>query len=167
MAISKSSKTFLATIFVRYFGLSKIPMLFFIKPWVLEMSDEQVVIKVPLSRRTKNHLGCMYFGALAAGADLAGGLVAMSEIRASKEPISLIFKDLKADFLKRVEGHAHFICRDVLGIRDLVQRAIASGERVEMPVHVDVTVPSKLGGESVAKFVLTLSIKKNTARKHK
>jgi acyl-coenzyme A thioesterase PaaI-like protein len=155
-----TSKTLLATLFIRYFGLRKIPMLWFIQPKVVEMSDERAVIAVPLTRRTKNHLGSMYFAALAAGADLAGGFTAMAEIRRSGEAVSLVFKDMKADFLKRAEGEAHFVCRDVRATRELVQRAISTGARVDMPVHVDVLVPRKLGDEPVAKFVLTLSLKK-------
>lgn len=160
MAFPRTSKTLLATLFVRYFGLRQVPLLFFIRPSVIELSDERVVVAIPLRRRTKNHLGSMYFGVLAAGADLAGGFIAIDEIRKSKQPVALIFKDLKAEFLKRAEGEAHFVCKDVLGIRDLVAKAIATGERVEMPVHIDVLVPSKLGEEPAARFVLTLSLKK-------
>jgi hypothetical protein len=35
-----------------------------------------------------------------------------------------------------------------------------SGERENMPVHITATVPSKLGEEPIAKFVLTLSLKR-------
>jgi acyl-coenzyme A thioesterase PaaI-like protein len=156
------SKTLLATIFIRYFGISKIPMLYFIKPSVVELSEERIVIRVPLSRRTKNHLGAMYFGALAAGADLAGGFLAMMEIKESGEKVALLFKDMKAEFLKRAEGDAHFVCTEVQATRHLVRQAIKTGERVEMPVHVDVFVPSKFANEPVAKFVLTLSLKKKS-----
>ena len=42
----------------------------------------------------------------------------------------------------------------------LVDRAMASGTREELVVHVTATVPSKLGAEPVARFEMTLSIKK-------
>ena len=42
----------------------------------------------------------------------------------------------------------------------LVARAIASGEREELPVRIVATVPEKLGSEPVAEFVLTLSLKR-------
>ncbi len=38
---------------------------------LVENSDEQVIVKIPLSKQTQNHLGSMYFGALHIGADVA------------------------------------------------------------------------------------------------
>ncbi len=157
-------KTLRETFFLRAFGLTKIPMLFFISPTVLELSDEKCVVKVPLSRRSSNHLNSMYFGALAAGADCAGGLIAMRLIHTEgKGQVNLIFKDFKADFLKRAEGDVHFTCTQGKDVGDLVRRAIDSGERVSMPVQVTATVPSLLGEEPVAQFTLTLSLKRRSS----
>ena len=89
----------------------------------------------------------------------AGGFLAMKYIRASQSNISLIFKDFHADFLKRAEGDVHFKCTDGFAIRELVQKSEKSGKRENMPVHISATVPSH-SVEPVAKFILTLSIKK-------
>ena len=59
------------TFYLRYFGLTKIPLLFYVRPSVVEKSDERVVIKIPLNRKSKNHQGSMYFAALTMGADCA------------------------------------------------------------------------------------------------
>ena len=45
-------------------------------------------------------------------------------------------------------------------IRKLVEQAMSSDERVNMPVHIVATVPSKTGNEPIANFTLTLSLKK-------
>lgn len=156
------SQRALATLFLRYFGAAKIPLLFYVRPAVVELSAEAVTVKIPLRRRTKNHLKSMYFGALAIGADLAGGFLAMQRIRESGEPVSLIFKSLHADFLKRAEGDVHFTCVQGREIAELVKAAVASGERVEMPVEITATVPALLGEEPVAKFTLVLSLKKKS-----
>ena len=155
-------KILLGTLFLRYFGLVKVPMLFYIRPRLMEWTADRVVFKLPLNRRTKNHLGSMYFGALAAGADLAAGFAAVAAIRESGEPISFVFKDVKGEFLKRAEGDAHFTCDDVGMVTDLVEKARETGERVELVVPVVVTVPSKLGDEPVARFALTLSLKRKS-----
>lgn len=152
------------TFLLRAFGFLKIPVLFFVSPSVVEMADERCVVKIPLNRRTKNHLKSMYFGVLAAGADCAGGLVAMRMIQEGGNKVSLIFKDFHAEFLKRAEGDVHFTCDDGLAIRELVQKATESGERENMPVHITATVPSKLGDEPVAKFTLTLSLKRKSSK---
>src|SRR4051794_37754738 len=151
----QSPKASLATLYLRYFGLRKIPLLFFVKPTVVHWTPERVEFKIPLRRRTKNHLGSMYFAVLAAGADLAAGFLAMQAIRKSKEPVSLIFRNMQADFLKRAEGDVHFICEDGVLVTDLVQKAIETGECVELPVPVIATCPTKLGDELVARFTLT------------
>lgn len=147
------------TLLLRAFGFFKIPVLFFISPKVVEMTATRCVVEVKLNRRTKNHLNSMYFGVLAAGADCAAGLMAMRQIDESGKKVSLIFKDFHAEFLKRAEGDVLFTCTQGKEITDLVNQAIETKERVKLPVHVTATVPSKLGDEPVAQFVLGLSLK--------
>ena len=158
MNISEKVK---ATLFLRYFGLTKIPLVLFVRPSVLHINDESAIIRIPFRRRTKNHLGSMYFGAMSIGVDLAGGILAVRKIREQKQRISLIFKNFNAEFLKRTEGHTHFICNDGKKIEELIKKAIKSEERVEEIINIIATVPSKFGEEPVAQFKLTLSLKKN------
>lgn len=148
------------TLFIRAFALRYIPMIGYCRPSVIELSEERVEIKIPLTRKTKNHWGSMYFGALAVGADIAGGFLAMHIIRERKTKVSLVFKDFKAEFLKRPMGDVHFISSQGAGIKELVEQAIASGERVSMPVEVTAVVPSE-SSEPVAKMTVTLSLKKS------
>lgn len=159
-ALNLDKKALLGTLYLRYFGLHKVPMLFFVRPKVVEWTDERVVIKIPLKRRTKNHLGSMYFAVLAAGADLAAGFLAVLSIRQRGEAVSFVFKNVQAEFLKRAEGDVLFTCEEGVMVTDLVEKAIETGERVDLPVPVTATVPSKFGTEPVAKFILTLSLKR-------
>lgn len=145
--------------FVRLFGFMKVPLIFWVSPSVVTMNEEECVIKIPLNRRTKNHLKSMYFGVLCTGADIAGGLVAMNEITASGKRVALSFKDFKADFLKRAEGDVHFKVTQIKEIKKFVAEVIKSGERMNFPVEISAVVPSINPNEEVAKFVLTLSLK--------
>ena len=153
---------FKQTMMIRLFGLMKIPLIFYVRPSVIELSEKRVEIKIPLNRRTKNHLNGMYFGTQAIGADLASGALAMELIEQSKTRISLIFKDFKADFLKRAEGDVHFICEDGAKIKEMIDVAKQSDERVSFPLHVRATVPKLSGDEPVSEFVLTMSLKRKT-----
>ena len=153
------------TFYLRAFGLLKVPVLLFVSPSVIELNETRCIVRIPLNRRTRNHLRSMYFAVLAAGADVAGGLIAMRLIHEQGDQVSLIFKDFNAQFLKRAEGDTHFTCEDGVAIRELVQKAIESGERENMTVHVKATVPSKLGDEPVAEFKLTLSLKKKSKKR--
>lgn len=159
------SRTFKETLLLRAFGWMKIPVLGFCSPSVVELDDERCVVKVPLNWRTRNHLGSMYFGVLAVGADCAGGLLAMRLIKAQGSRVSLVFKDFKAEFLKRPEGPVHFTSTEGKGVAELVQRALVSGERENMTVHVVATVPNLSGDEPVARFELTLSLKRRVNAK--
>ena len=152
------SKLAKANWYLKFFGITKIPLLWYCRPNIIELSSEKVEIKIPLKHRTKNHLGSMYFGALSVGADITGGFLAMLCIQESKRKVALIFKDFKADFLKRAEGDVHFKCNEGLDITSLVQKTIDSGVRQNMIVHIDAFVPS-ISKDIVAKFELTLSLK--------
>ena len=143
---------------IRQFGILKVPLIWYCRPKVIEHTDEKIEIKIALKRRTRNHLGSMYFGVLAVGADITGGFLAMDPIQESGRKIALIFKDFKADFLKRPEGDVHFICSDGLAVKELVETVANSNERHNFKLSIDAIVPS-LSPEIVAKFELTLSLK--------
>jgi len=153
------SKELKATWFIRSFGLSKVPLIFYCRPSVVKLTEKITVIKIPFKRRNKNHLKSMYFGALSVGADVAGGVLAMHLIQKSGHNISLVFKDFRADFLKRPEGDTYFTCNDGVAVIDLIDEAVKTGERVNMPLKITATVPELSEDEPVAEFVLTLSLK--------
>lgn len=149
---------------LRLFAITKIPLIWYVRPKVVAMDDEHVVVVVPLRRRTQNHHGTMYFGALAIGADLAAGLVAMRTIddvrRRDGHKVSFVFKDAKGSFLRRPDGDVHFTCHDNDAVRRLIDQAVASGDREELTVPVTCTVPAKTGEAPVAEFALTISVKR-------
>lgn len=153
------SNELITTVQMWFFGLAKIPLIFYCRPKVISINDKSLIVKIKLNRRTRNHLKSMYFGVLSVGADLTGGFLAMKCIRKMDCRISLIFKDFHADFLKRAEGDVHFLCNDGLQIRKLVENVEKEDKRMSMPVNIIATVPT-ISPEPVAKFTLTLSLKK-------
>ena len=148
-----------ATVFFRFFSFLKIPLISFLAPRILEIDQSHCVVKLRLCRRSKNHLGSMYFGALATGADCAAGFLAHHIIRARGQNISLIFKAVEAQFLKRAEGDVFFSCGDGGRLNAVLHRAVESGKRVEETAEVIARVPSKFGDEPVAIFKLLMSFK--------
>ena len=154
----KLKQPWIATLVLRVFSFVKIPLLAFVRPTVLCLDGDMCEIKIPLAWRTKNHLNSMYFGALAIGADTAGGIIASEYGRKKTPPVHLIFKDMKGTFLKRPMGDVHFICRDGAAIIAAIDRAALEGTRVNIPVHIAATVPS-IDNDPVAVFDLTLSLK--------
>ena len=59
--------------FLWRFSRFKVAMIGYLKPRLIKLTEQDIVICLPLRRRSRNHLNSMYFGALAVGADLAGG----------------------------------------------------------------------------------------------
>ncbi len=151
-----------ANVALAWFGLTKIPMLAFVGARWLHLDADRAVIKVPLGYRTRNHLRCMYFGSMAVGADLVIGGLAFYLIRRQSCARQLIFKDFQAEYLKRAEGDTHFICERGDLIQDLVAAAATGEERVNARIPAYAVVPAKLGTEPVARFGLTLSIKRKS-----
>ncbi len=154
-------RRFQQTLGMRLFGWLKIPLLASVRPSVVELNETRCVVRIPLRRRTRNHLGSMYFGALAIGADCAGGLLAMDQIKRSGGKVSLVFKSFQATFLKRPEADVFFICEAGQAIRDQVQRTLASEDRITEPMAIQAAVKLIDGSfEPVAEFTLELSLKR-------
>ncbi len=148
---------------VRLWSLVNVFLLWFVKPTILEVNERRCVVRIPLNWRTRRRdIHAMYLGVLCMGADVAAGLIAFNLVRDRKANVSFIFKNLRAEFLKRAEGDVLFTNEDGAVVQDLVQRALASDERQEATIHVTATVPKKLGDEPVARFELTLSVKRRS-----
>ena len=64
-------------VFLTLYAWTKIPLIGFCTPRVIESSKTRTVLSVPLNFRTKNHLGAMYFGALAIGSELSIAMLAV------------------------------------------------------------------------------------------
>ena len=160
MIISKITKL---TWMIRIFGFYKVAMIAYCRPSVISVDQKRLEIKIPLKRRTKNHLNSMYFGALSVGADITGGFLALPAIKKSNRNIALIFKDFNAKFLKRAESDVHFVCEDGNAVKNLVEKAIKTQQRENLTLKIFAICP-KISGDVVAEFALTLSLKDYTNR---
>jgi hypothetical protein len=156
-----------ATLKLQAFGLAKIPLLFLVRPKVLRLDGARAEVKVPLGWVTKNHLGSMYFGALAIGADCVVAILALqvADQLAKQYPglkIVPIFKDLKADFLKRAETDVIFVCEEGDKIQTMVLDARKNQQRVTGPIHAR-AVSAQNPQDVFAEFTLGLSLKASIA----
>lgn len=149
-----------ANIYLNLFGFFKVPFIWLARPKILQLDAERVEVKIPLKRRTKNHLNSMYFGVLAVGADVAGGFMAMSKAEQCGQRVSLAFKAVDGQFLKRPEADVHFVCEDGKLIDEMLEKTFLTGERVNQAVKITAICPSLHGNEPMAEFLLTLSLKR-------
>lgn len=143
---------------IRGGALFKIPLLAFVWPEVIEISHDRSQLIIPSNYRTKNHLNCVYFGALCMGAEAVIALHVLDEIR-KEGRIDFLFKDFKANFLKRAESDVTFVCEEGSQIREMVKKARLTKERQTMTFNSFALTPEKTGNEKIAEFSITLSVK--------
>lgn len=140
----------------------RIPVLLFLWPRVVRMDEDVCEVRIPLTWRSRNHVGVMYLGALCAGADLASGLPAARLVLSRHRDVVLLFADLRAEFLKRADGDVLFRSTQGREIAAAVRRAVETGERQTLPVEVLATCPEKYGQEPVARFTMGLTMKRRS-----
>ncbi len=137
-------------------GLVKIPLIGFVRPKLLAIDGQSVRVRIKLRRRTRNHLGSMYFGALAVGADVAGGIHAFYFAKMAGSKVSFAFKSMQAEFIQRAESHTVFESQDGPIVKAAIAESRSTGERVNKPVKVSAL---NRAGEEVAVFTLVISVK--------
>lgn len=153
--------------FLKYFGLIKVPLIGHLRPRLITLDDQQIVVKIPLRRRSKNHLDSMYFGALAVGADLAGGLHGFYHANLLNLNTSIVFKSFQAQFLKRPESDVFFVCKHGDTVKAMIIESQKTGERINKLIPIAAYTNYLAQAELVAEFKLELSIKVIDSIKHK
>lgn len=98
-------------------------MIGYLKPKLIQLTDNEIVVRLPLTRRSRNHLHSMYFGALAVGADIAGGLHGFYHAKQAKCKVSLAFKSFQAQFLRRPESDVYFICTEGDVVKKMIEES--------------------------------------------
>lgn len=146
-------------LFLWSFGRFKVPLIGHLKPKLITIDDKRVVAKLALNRRSKNHLNSMYFGALAVGADLAGGLHSFYHAERAKVKTSIVFKSFQAEFLQRPESDVFFVCDMGDVVKAMIEESQTTGQRVNKPIKINAFINYPENPEVVANFVLELSIK--------
>jgi hypothetical protein len=137
-------------------GLFKIPIIGFARPKVISIDGENVIVKIKLNRRTKNHLNSMYFGALAIGADIAGGIHVFYFSEIFNKKISFSFKGMNAEFIKRAESDVYFSINEGKIIQEAIEESSKTGERINKRIQVIATNSDE---EIVSRFEMITSLK--------
>ena len=141
------------------FSVFKVPMIGYVKPKLISIDAEKAIFKIKLSRRTRNHLGSMYFGSLAIGADLAGGFHAFYLSDKMNKKIALIFKNFEAEFIKLPKSDVYFVSESGSQVQEMLDETISTKERVTQKIVIDAYTNYFTDPEKVAEFKIGLSLK--------
>lgn len=134
-------------------------MISYAGPKLIKLDDNECIVKLKLKRRTKNHLGSMYFGALAIGADVVGGVHAFYFAQKLKKKVSLAFKSLHVDFLKRPEKDVYFVFKEGQHVQKMLQDSLVQKQRINKVLDITAYIDYNQTPEEVATFKLELSVK--------
>lgn len=145
--------------FLWHFSRFKIPLIGYLKPRLLTLDEQKIVVCLPLTRRSRNHLHSMYFGALAVGADLAGGFHGFYHADRAQCKISLAFKSFQAQFLQRPESDVYFVSEQGDLVQSMIAESKKTGERINQPITIKAYTHYLTQPQEVADFILELSIK--------
>jgi len=147
------------TLILKSISLLKCPSVLFIGASVHELTNKRCVVKIPFGYRNRNPYGSMFLGALTSGADIAGSLAAYAATRETNIKSSVLFKDMHAEFNKKVVSSAYFVCQDVSKVRGLIEKG-ALEKGIPQSCQVSVKCVSNVDSEEVlAEFKMTLSVK--------
>ena len=145
--------------FLWCFSHFKVAMIGYTRPRIIKIDDATIVVCIPLRKRTRNHLNSMYFGALAVGADIAGGLHGFYHAQQAQCKTSIAFKSFQAQFLRRPESDVYFVCTEGESVKEMIKESQQSGERINKPINITAYTNYLTQAEAVASFVLELSLK--------
>jgi len=159
MVRGKSMDWLLNNLRLRLFTWFKVPLIAYLGPVVERLDDRRCVLRIPLRRRSRNHLASMYLGALTTGAETTVGVVAFSRIQKRGLRVSVVQRAFTAEFHARATGDVHFVCDEVEVVHGLLDQAAATSDRVEGLVRVRALVPDQRGDDPVADFTFTLSVR--------
>lgn len=98
----------------------------------------------------------MYFGALAVGADIAGGIQVFYFSKMIGREISFAFKGMNAEFIKRAESDIIFESNQGLLVKTAIDKSIAEKSRVNETIEV---LAKNDQNEVVAKFEMIVSVR--------
>ncbi|MCW8397527.1 hypothetical protein OQJ26_01830 [Legionella sp. PATHC038] len=145
--------------FLWKFSHFQVPLIGYLKPRLIKLTDTEIIICLPLNRRSRNHLNSMYFGALSVGADLAGGLHSFYHASQKKLNPSIVFKSFQAQFLRRPESDVYFVCDEGAKVEAMLEESQKTGERITQPIQIKAYTDYPAFTELAAEFTLELSVK--------
>ena len=120
---------------INKFLLLKLPSAYFTGIRMREITDEKAEITVTHRWINQNPFRSMYFGVQAMAAELSTGVLVMKNIQDSKKRISMLVTHQQGTFTKKATGKIRFVCEEGSLIKDVISKAIATGEGQTLVLH--------------------------------
>jgi hypothetical protein len=140
----------------KLFLLTRLPAAFFSGVRLKQATEEQCIATVPYKWFSQNPFRSTYFACLAMAGELTTGALAMTHVYKRSPAVSMLIVKMEANYFKKATGLTTFTCNDGLRIKELVEKAIATGEAQSFTAR---SIGTNAEGQQVAEFLFTWSFK--------
>ena len=121
------------------------------------LDDAGCTVGLPGGWRTQNPFRSMYFAAQSMAAEMSTGAPAMMLAEGASASVSMLVREVRGVFTRRIQGEAEFTFEDLAGMRETVDRAVATGESESFVAR---SVGRTRDGGAAAEFEITWSFKR-------
>ena len=104
----------------------RLPSAFLCGVRLRSLNKERAVVTVTLNFLNKNPFKSMFWAVQGMAAELATGVIILSEVRSSTIPISMLVTRNEAEFLKKAKGKITFTCTDVALVKNQFAKHLQS-----------------------------------------
>ena len=121
------------------------------------LDDAGCTVALPGGWRTQNPFRSMYFAAQSMAAEMSTGAPAMMLAEGASASVSMLVREVRGVFTRRIQGEAEFTFDDLAGMRETVDRAVATGESESFVAR---SVGRSRDGGTASEFEITWSFKR-------
>ena len=121
------------------------------------LDDAGCTVALPGGWRTQNPFRSMYFAAQSMAAEMSTGAPAMMLAEGASASVSMMVREVRGVFTRRIQGEAEFTFEDLAGMREAVDRAVATGESESFVAR---SVGRNRDGGAASEFEITWSFKR-------
>lgn len=141
----------------RMFLFSKLPSAFFAGVKVKHVDEQRCEVTVPYKWFSQNPFRSTYFACLSMAAEMSTGVLALMHTYHSVPAVSILVKNMEANFIKKATGTTYFVCEEGDLIKKRIEQTKMTGEAYTIKVK---STGTNAAGELVAEFWITWSFKR-------
>ena len=139
------------------FLVSQLPLAAFSGMTLQGLDDASCVVRLPGGWRTQNPFRSTYFAAQFMAAEMSTGAPEAVLVAGVPGSVSMILRDVRAVFTKKIVGTSFYTFADIAGLREAVERAAAQPEETRFTARA---VGTTGDGSPASEFEVTWSFKR-------
>lgn len=121
----------------RFFLFQKMPIAMLAGLRIRSIDDSHCTCSIPFKWLSQNPFRSIYFATQSMAAEMSTGALGLMKIQGHTPGLSMLVADMHGVFHKKATKRIFFTCKDGVKIDAAIQRAIATGEGVEVTVQTE------------------------------